>query len=590
MNEKLILIGIDGMDPVIAESMMASGELPNFERLSNRGHYNRLDTVVPPQSPVVWASIATGQNPGGHGVFDFIHRKPSNYLPTLSLFQTDRGRHLNPVRSTTFWERIASRGISASLLKWPMGFPPRAFGGRLLAGLGVPDIRGMLGVYTVFTSAPQDLPHDAKGRIMPIVSRGGRIATEIFGPFTASITGRKEVAKPLEILIEGDLVRCRTGKQIFTLRKGEWSGWLALPFDIGFFRNVTGLCRFYLKSLKPEFVLYMTPVNVDYESTEFPIATPAGYAAELCRETGPYATLGMAEDTNALNDGVLDEDEFLFLSSCIMDERERLFFNELSRFKEGLLSCVFDTTDRVQHMFWRMRDSSHPMHDAEQANRYCDVIEGLYRRMDRVVGTVQERCPDARLVICSDHGFSTFRRTVHINTWLEKNGYLSLKPGKPSCEGLFENVDWSGTRAYAVGLTSLYLNVVDREKHGIVRWDERADLKREITEKLAAFSDVGQPVVHKVYDTQSIYSGAQQPEGPDLVIGFKSGYRGSWQTAVGGVPDGEIVEDNRKKWSGDHCCDAGLVPGVFFCSKGEDSGISSVLEISDLIGQHFGSK
>ncbi len=590
MANKLILIGIDGMDPVIAESMMESGELPNFARLAKAGQYNRLETVVPPQSPVVWASIATGENPGVHGVFDFIHRTPATYLPTLSLFRTERGRYVNPVRSTTFWERIATRGISASLLKWPMGFPPRPFEGKLLAGLGVPDIRGMLGVYTVFTSAPQDLPADAKGRVMPVVSRGGRIATEIFGPFSASLTGKKEAATPLEILIEGDLLRCRAGRQTFTLRLGEWSGWLALTFDIGFFRNVTGLCRFYLKSLKPEFVLYMTPVNVDYESTEFPLATPAGYAAELCRENGPYATLGMAEDTNALNDGVLDDDEFLSLSSSIMDERERLFYYELSRFKEGLLACVFDTTDRVQHMFWRMMDSAHPMYDAEQAERYGDVIAGLYRRMDRILGTVRERCPDARIVICSDHGFSTFRRTVHLNTWLEKNGFMTLKPGERSCDGLFDNVDWSGTRAYAVGLTSIYLNMADREKYGIVTGEARAALKREIAGRITAFSDFGQPVVHEVYDTQSLYSGAQQPEGPDLVVGYKTGYRGSWQTAVGGVPDGEVIEVNLKKWSGDHCCDYSLVPGVFFFSEGVEPGIRSVLQISHLLEQHFGSK
>jgi predicted AlkP superfamily phosphohydrolase/phosphomutase len=590
MVKKLILIGIDGMDPVIAERMMDSGELPNFARLAKAGHYNRLETVVPPQSPVVWSSIATGEDPGVHGVFDFIHRKPSSYLPTLSLFRTERGRYINPVQATTFWERIAARGISGTLLKWPMGFPPRPFEGRLLAGLGVPDIRGMLGVYTVFTSAPQELPADAKGRVVPVVSRGGRITTEIFGPFTASLTGRKEAATPFEVLIEGDSVRCRAGRQTFTLRLGEWSGWHALPFDIGFFRNVTGLCRFYLKSLQPEFVLYMTPVNVDYESTEFQLGTPAGYAAELCRETGPYATLGMAEDTNALNDGVLDEDEFLTLSAGIMDERERMFYYELSRFKEGLLACVFDTTDRVQHMFWRMMDSAHPMYDAAQAARYGDVIAGLYRRMDRVLGKVREQCPDNRLVICSDHGFSTFRRTVHLNTWLVKNGFMTLKPGERSCEGLFENVDWSGTSAYAVGLTSLYINMVDREKHGIVRGEARAELKRDLAGRLATFSDFGKQVVHKVYDTEAIYSGAHQAEGPDLVVGYETGYRGSWQTAVGGVPADEVIEDNLKKWSGDHCCDAGLVPGVFFCSEREGSGIRSVLEISGFIEQYFGGK
>jgi predicted AlkP superfamily phosphohydrolase/phosphomutase len=572
------------MDPTLAEQMMAAGELPNFARLAAMGSYDRLATVAPPQSPVVWSSIASGMNPGEHGVFDFIHRNPATYLPSLSLFRLEKGRYLNPVRATTFWERLAGCSIPATLLKWPMGFPPREFAGSLLAGLGVPDVRGMLGVYTLFTSIPEALPADAKGRIVPVVARSGRIATEIAGPFAASLTGRKEVAQPLDIIIEGDSAHCRVGRQTFTLREGEWSGWIAIPFDVGFFKSVIGLCRFHLKHLAPEFVLYMTPVNVSYNSAEFPVSHPPGYAGELNLAIGHYATLGMAEDTNALNDGVLDEDEFLSICYNVMDERESLFFHELSRFKEGLLACVFDTTDRIQHMFWRMLDDSHPMYEGELAERYADVIAGSYRRMDNVIGTIVERMPDACLLVCSDHGFGSFRRTVHLNTWLVQNGFMFLKPGANSCEGLFETVDWARTTAYAVGLTSLYLNVRGREKHGIVPEEEVTGMKQTLAERLTVLADDGQPVVHAVRDARLLYHGKEQAVGPDLVVGFGTGYRASWQTAVGGVPEGPVIEDNLKKWSGDHCCDAGLVPGIFFSSQAgllrnrEVTGIAEVIE------------
>lgn len=575
------------MDPGIAEQMMAAGELPNFARLAASGHYDRLATIAPPQSPAVWSSIATGLNPGEHGVFDFIHRNPVTCVPNLSLFRLERGRYVNPVQSTTFWERLAGHNIPATLLKWPMGFPPRQFDGRLLAGLGVPDIRGMLGVYTIFTSVPGALPPDAKGRIVTVAPQGGRISTEITGPFAASLAGRKEVSVPLSIEIEGDAVRCRVGRQSFILREREWSGWLAIPFDVGFFRNVTGLCRFYLKSLHPDFVLYMTPVNVDYSSADFPVSTPAGYAGDLLRAIGHYATLGLSEDTNAFNDGVLNEDEFLFQCSGIMDERERMFYHELSCFKEGLLACVFDTTDRIQHMFWRMLDEDHPMYAAELAERYGAVIADTYRRMDSVIGTVLERAPDASVVVCSDHGFTTFRRSVHVNTWLVENGFMTLRPGFRSCEGLFEAVDWSRTTAYAVGFTSLYLNVRGREKQGIVSEADVAEVKRTLAAKLESLADRGQPVVHAVHDTQSLYHGKERSGGPDLVIGLGAGYRVSSQTAVGGVAAGPVIEDNLKKWSGDHCCDASLVPGVFFSSDRDLSSPPDVLGIATLVKDFF---
>ena len=122
---KTVLIGIDKMDPVITEQMIGAGQLPNFERLADRGHYNRLATIHPPQSPVVWSTIATGVMPSGHGVFDFIHRDSATYRPYLFMHRLERGRYVNPVQAETFWERLAQQGVRSTLLKWSMGFFPR---------------------------------------------------------------------------------------------------------------------------------------------------------------------------------------------------------------------------------------------------------------------------------------------------------------------------------------------------------------------------------------------------------------------------------------------------------------------------------
>ncbi|GFO63840.1 alkaline phosphatase family protein [Geomonas paludis] len=577
-----IFLGVDGMDPVLAERMMGEGSLPSFERLAKMGSYGRLATIAPPQSPVVWSTIATGKAPGAHGIFDFIHRDPATYQPFLSLHRQQGGKYVNPVQGETFWERASRRGEQGTLLKWPMGFPPRPFqDGKLLAGLGVPDVRGMLGSYAWYTTEKGELAPDSKGRIVEVSPRGGRIQTDIAGPFTASLTGRKAATLPLFIDFDERQATLKMGRKVVSLPVGSWSPWIELSFDVGFFRNVTGLCRFLLQQTVPEFRLYLTPVQVDYASAEFPIATPAGYAGELCQAIGPYATLGICEDTNALNDGVLSDLEFVGLCDQVMAEREAMLMHELGRFREGLLGCVFDTTDRIQHMFWRLQDTSHPMYDPQAAQSCGDVIGRYYRWMDRILGDVMERAPGANLLVCSDHGFTTFRRSVHLNAWLLEKGYLKLKQGLDSCAGLFDGVDWSQSSAYAVGFTSIYLNVKGRERHGAVDPAHVPALKQRLCGELSQLSDGDVHAVKGCYDALELYGGPEQ--GPDLVVGFADGYRASWQSAIGAFSRGSVVEDNLKKWSGDHCCDPALVPGVRFSSGSFGDAITEVAQIAGVL-------
>jgi predicted AlkP superfamily phosphohydrolase/phosphomutase len=255
-----------------------------------------------------------------------------------------------------------------------------------------------------------------------------------------------------------------------------------------------------------------------------------------------------------------------------MRERERMVHYELDRFKEGLFFCLFDTPDRVQHMFWRFREPDHPALNGEPRAEFERVIEEHYRRCDAVIGRVWEYIDDETLfVVLSDHGFNSFRRGVHLNSWLHQQGFLALKPGVAPGEeagDFLKSVDWAGTKAYALGLGSIYLNVKGREGAGIVAPAEAAEVAHSIVRGLTGLVDPanGCPAVRGVVTRDEVYSGPYAAEAPDLVVNFANGYRVSWATALGGVPDG-LVEDNVKRWSGDHIIDPALVPGVLFMNR-----------------------
>jgi len=487
----------------------------------------------------------------------------------------------------TFWEKAAAKGIPATIIKWPVAFPPKACDANVLAGLGVPDIKGNLGLYSLFTTDSSVTAEGKKGHIIQLEQRGDKLVGQIPGPWTASLTSRKEATVPLEIQRTDDGIICRTGKTVFPLALGAWSEWQGLPFDAGFFRTITGHARFLLQSLTPHINLYVTPVNIPYDSSEMRISTPPSFAGELKSSIGPFATLGLAEDTNALGDEVLSEEEFLQFCNDLVDERERMLFHELGRFREGILACVFDTLDRIQHMFWRFIDQDHPYHDLNAVRLYGSVIDDAYRRMDGIIAKVlKEMPPDTELIICSDHGFSSFRRSVHLNSWLQQAGYLVLKPGFEQIDGLFEGVDWGQTRAYSIGFNSIYLNMKGRESSGIVTADGSRALKKELSGRLLSYTDASTSIFQTIHDGSNIFSGAHAHKAPDLIAGFKPGYRTSWQSAIGALTTGDILENNKNKWSGDHCCDAAAVDGIIFSNSTLPAGLH-VQQIATEIESYF---
>src|SRR5262249_14310178 len=232
-----------------------------------------------------------------------------------------------------------------------------------------------------------------------------------------------------------------------------------------------------------------------------------------------------------------------------------------------------------------------------------DAIDRVYMRADSLVGTLLARCKDGRttLLVVSDHGFSTFRKAVNINTWLVRNGYMSLSKLDPvrdrSLEDLFgrgtfwPNVDWTRTRAYALALGQIYVNLKGREGQGVVAPGAQYEaLREELARKFEALGDAerGAAVVRRVYRREEIFRGPYFAEAPDLVVGFERGYRVSWQTSLGGIPP-DVIEPNERRWSADHCSvDPDLVPGVFFSSRPIASPDARIIDLAPTVLARLG--
>ncbi|MDB5351308.1 MAG: hypothetical protein JWN86_2555 [Planctomycetota bacterium] len=578
--KKVIVIGLDGLEPKLVEAMLAAGELPNLAALNARGTMARVATTNPAQTPVAWSTFATGVNPGGHGIFDFLRRDPATYLPDLALNRYEQKNALTPPKAvnsrkgTTIWDLLSKAGVPSTVIRCPCTYPADSLRGRLLSGMGVPDIRGGLGTATFYTTAEGVLPGEAENVLTVSRDPDGSVSTHLIGPRNPK--DRSDSRAQIRIVPDPShdrvVIHSQGTPRELEVRRGTWSEWLRVKFKLGMFQTVRGLVRFTLDRVEPDLALYASPINFDPESPPFPISAPAGYAQELAGEIGTYYTAGMIEDHAGLSNGRIDEAMFLSQCDLAWEDREAMLRRELDRFEEGFLFCLFDTPDRVQHMFWRFREPGHPANrDRPSRPEFARVIEETYRRADAAVGEVLRAADDETLVIAlSDHGFNSFRRGVNINTWLYENGLLFLsggmKPGEDAGD-LLRHVDWSRTRAYALGLGGIYLNLAGREGRGIVPPSEAETLKSTIASALTSLDDSGRGrAVRSVHPREAIYRGPHTTDAPDLLVNFAEGYRASWATSMGGVPEG-LVEDNTKAWGGDHIIDPALVPGVLLMNR-----------------------
>lgn len=614
--KRVIILGMDGMDPGIATRFMQEDRLPNFQRLADKGVFRPLDTSNPSMSPVAWSTFSTGVDPSRHGIYDFITRDPCTCAPMLSSTDIQDakkvlniGRYMVPLgkpkikllrKGTPFWKLLGDKHIHSIVQRVPITFPPEPFRGLLLSGMCVPDLRGSQGTFSFFSTSTRDggIESAYTGGEQTVLRRNkqGIIRSRIVGPDNSMEKGHPRLTLPFSLIESADRKSARLeidGCDPVTLVPREYSEWITLTFTAGLGVKIKGIVRFYLMSLEPQVELYMTPIHIDPENPAMPISHPKIYSVYLAKKQGPFATLGLAEDTWALNERVIDEKAFYDQAMLICDERETMFFDALEHRKSGMVTTVFDTTDRVQHMFYRYLDPTHPANRDKDATAYGDAIARTYQRMDAMLGRLLDQVgddPDTVVVVMSDHGFTNFRRGVNLNTWLRDEGYLVLKDGMTSSGDWFEHVDWSKTRAFSLGLTGIFVNRKGREKSGIVEeGDAYVALIAEMMKKLEGLVDpaTGQRCIRKVRSAIASADGPYRYDAPDLLVGYEGGYRNSWECATGAVTP-EIFADNTKSWSGDHCVDPDIVPGVFFCNRAITVERPHIADISVSVMRLFG--
>lgn len=590
----MIVLGVDGMDPQFLEAHWDS--LPNLKRLSQSGDFRRLATSIPPQSPVAWSSVITGMDPGGHGIFDFIHRNSSTRMPVSSMAESSgagrtlsvgpyllplTGGSIKSVRAgRAFWQILGDSGVAATVIRMPANFPPADCEQESLSGMGTPDMKGSFGTFTFFTEDPDEKTgHVPGGLVLHSPVTGGRAVLSVQGPENSLRKDHAITSVNLMANIDptADVVRFDIDQEQVVLRQGEWSEWLRTKFPlIPGVKSAAGMFRIYLKQVHPQLRVYVSPVNIDPESPELPLTTPASYSKKLNDTLGPFYTQGIPEESSAFRAGVLNRAEFLIQSHRVLADSMRMFRYELAKFNGGLLFYYFSSVDQNSHMLWGKFDD--------------DLLE-IYKGVDVAIGEAMAKTgPDTTLMVISDHGFAKFDRAAHLNTWLMREGFLTLDdPTKVGDEELFAHVDWSRTQAYALGLNGIYLNMDGRESGGIVSGFQREKVRNNIANRLLEFKDAktGELVVSKVYFPETAFQGRNLRNSPDLFVGFRRGYRASWQTALGAVPE-SLIDDNTEAWIGDHCMASDQVPGVLLSNRKIRATEPQLYDITSTILKEFG--
>jgi predicted AlkP superfamily phosphohydrolase/phosphomutase len=648
-SQKLVILGFDGMDPDLVRRFVAERKLPNIARLIEQGGLYPLETTHSPESPTAWASFATGVNAGKHNIYDFLVRDTATYLPDLGMVRREPAKFLLdwiPIQKpkiisirggTSFWVTAGTAGVRSSILTVPVTFPPEEVpNGELLAGLPLPDIRGTMGTFYYFatdlsryeegntefggilkrlvfndTVAQTELigpPNPIVRRELQTIRAKGQSVTDADRARIAELEAKEDVRIPFTIRWN------RSGRegpergatieiagQSIRLKQGEWSRWINLDFRVNLFVRLHGMAQMYLMAAGPELQLYISPVNWKPDAPPLPISSPASFSEQLYERIGPYRTLGWAEATWPLNEGRMDEATFMEDLHRAFEDRAQVILSRLDSRDWDLLVGVIESTDRVQHMMWRLTDPKHPMYDAKLAARFGDSIERIYRQCDTFIAEVLERLePGIPVLIVSDHGFHSWRKAVNLNTWLVQQGYMALEgqvPSEKKLDDLFgggefwENVDWSRTKAYAMGLGQIYFNLRGREAKGIVgAGAEYKQLADELSAALLTMKDPddGSPIVRAVYKRDDVYTGEFLHNAADLQVGMEDGYRVSWQTTLGGSPQG-IVYPNMKKWSGDHGgYDYKMTAGVLISTKPISQSEARIIDIAPTVLKYFG--
>ena len=637
VSSRLVLLAFDGMDPRIARSLMEQGRLPNYSRLAQQGSFTKIGTVTPPHTPVAFSSIISGALPSVHQIFDFIHRDvqprgQSGIEPFFSTARAERpesqwalslGQWTLPLvggetkllrQGKAFWDYLVEHGVDADVYYLPANFPVGQTSkgrGRLqaISGMGTPDLLGGYGEFTKFTASTSFRGQRVGGgRFTYLAMRNHRCQVKLEGPpnLIKKVDGRgrtEVLAATLHVVRDpqAPVAKIEVSGNLVLLNEGEWSDWVPVDFHSGIpgasVLNaagaptiVRGMVQMYLAQVHPQLELYVSPINIDPLEPIFPISTPADFACQLAEKHGRFATLGIPEDTKALSHGALSEEEFLQQVDLGMHERIVQYRDALARHKSGCLFFYFGATDLVQHMFWRDRDPQHPGRLEEQGDRFASVVDELYIKTDQLVGeTLDTLGDDDTLIVFSDHGFTSFRRGFNLNSWLQEKGYIQLlRQRRGENADLLRDTDWAGTQAYGLGMNALYLNLAGRESNGTVKDSDRSRLLEEIREELLEVRDVdGSAVMDRVDFTEDLYPGADPRVAPDCILGYRDGYRASWDTILGTMTR-EVIGDNLDRWSGTHLISADLVAGMIFSNRKIVSNQPHLTDIAPTILSLFG--
>ncbi|MCX6555859.1 MAG: alkaline phosphatase family protein [Candidatus Aminicenantes bacterium] len=614
LAKKMLVLGFDGMDPGIVSRLMGQGQLPNMQRLAEQGVFTMMRTTCPPQSPVAWGSFISGADPGVFGIFDFLHRNPENYTPVFSQSETlpshmlvSLGKYRIPLKpgkvvlrreGRAFWDYLEERGIEATIVKVPTNYPPSASSQRTLSGMGTPDIQGTYGIYSLYTSDENESQKiiPASNIYYAYIDENGVMEGQIEGPNNDLLRESARVTLPFKVYVDNAHRTARIdiqGREILIAEK-EYSDWVELKFPlIDSIASIGGMVKFYLLEIGEKFRLYISPIHINPRDPAVPISTPAGYSRELADKTGLFHTIGLPADTKALSTGTFSMENYIAQSLSVFQESCRLFDYELQRFcerRQGLLFFYFSSLDQGQHMFWALNDKEHPYYHPEESRKFGYITDEMYRKFDRVLGrALQVIGRGIPVLVMSDHGFGPFRRSVNINAWLAKEGYLRLNTGELNEASIFDTAVWADSKAYALGLNGLYLNLKGRENQGRVDANERRRLLEEIKGKLEALRDPknNESVVSCAYIAEDTFSKDFIQRAPDIILGFDRGYRISDQSALGSLSR-EVVSDNMNWWSGDHCVDPRKVPASFISSFKIQKPVPDMIDVAPTILKYFG--
>jgi predicted AlkP superfamily phosphohydrolase/phosphomutase len=615
LAKKMLVLGFDGMDPGVVNRLMGQGQLPNMRRLGEQGVFTMMHSTCPPQSPVAWGSFISGADPGVFGIFDFLHRDPENYTPMFSQSENqasgmlvDLGRYRIPLKpgkvvlkreGRAFWDYMEERDIEATIFKVPTNYPPSASKQRTLAGMGTPDIQGTYGIYSLYTSDENESQNElsATNVYYAYIDENNLMEGQIEGPQNDLLKEGEKIIVPFKVYVDNKHKTARIdiqGQEILIAEK-EYSDWVEINFSlINHLASISGMVKFYLLEMGEKFRLYISPTHISPRNPALPISTPSGYSRELADKTGLFHTIGLPADTKALSNGTFSMENFITQSMSVFSESCRLFDYELQRFnsrQQGLLFFYFSSLDQGQHMFWALNDKEHPYFHAEESRKFAYITDEMYRKFDRVLGKALKSIkPGIPVLVMSDHGFGPFRRGVNVNTWLVKEGYLKLNTNEINEEvSIIEYADWPASKAYALGMNGLYLNMKGREKEGMVSTVERRKLLEELKGKLEAIIDPknGQKVISCAYISEDNFSKNFISRAPDIILGFDRGYRINENSAIGSLSQG-VVSDNLNWWSGDHCVDPKKVPATFISNFKIQKSVPDMQDVAPTILKYFG--